>query len=335
MGTGRILRRVNLFGTQTSSCKELLSLLRKEYSSLHRSFSWNTLGSSIAANILLPWKSHFCQLLTRTVHQEVKVIESKTSETDDQAVLYVHWPYCAKRCTYCNFNKYVSESINHERIAQCLETETKTLLNLSGVKQINSIFFGGGTPSLALPSTIERVINAVHDKVTFNPGSEVTLEANPTKLEMERLRDFKTAGVNRVSVGVQALNPKHLNLLGREHTVEQAISCVEKAKELYPGRVSVDVIFGCPGQTLEDWRTELHKVLSFCDDHISLYQLTLERGTPLYGWVKQKQCELPDSDTMADLYSEAIQLLDPLGLSVGWRKGLQRCSRPFGPISKE
>ncbi|KAL3877750.1 hypothetical protein ACJMK2_035412 [Sinanodonta woodiana] len=290
MGTGIISRRVYL-----------------------SSFSWNTLGFSVAANILLPWKSHFGQLLTRTVHQEVNVIESKTPETDDQAVLYVHWPYCAKRCTYCNFNKYVSESVDHERMAQCLETETRTLLKLSGVKQINSIFFGGGTPSLALPSTIERVINTVRDKVTFKPGSEVTLEANPTKLETERLRDFKTVGVNRVSIGVQALNQNHLNLLGREHTVEQSISCVKKAGALFPGRVSVDVIFGRPKQTLEDWRIELHRVLSFCDDHISLYQLTLEAGTPLYRWVKEKQCELPDSDTMADLYSEAIQILGDHG----------------------
>ncbi|XP_069125405.1 radical S-adenosyl methionine domain-containing protein 1, mitochondrial-like [Argopecten irradians] len=229
---------------------------------------------------------------------------------DDQAVLYVHWPYCSKRCTYCNFNKYISRNVDNERMTRCLMKETQTLIECSHVSRINSIFFGGGTPSLATPRTIAKVIETVTKTTWLHGNAEVTLEVNPTHLETGKLRDFRSAGVNRVSIGVQALNDSDLKLLGREHDTQDSMRCIEEARNLFPGCVSIDVIFGRPGQTLGSWISELQKILAVSDQHISLYQLTLERGTQLFKWVQNGLIELPDEDAMADMYLEAVKTLE-------------------------
>ncbi|XP_013790314.1 radical S-adenosyl methionine domain-containing protein 1, mitochondrial-like, partial [Limulus polyphemus] len=200
----------------------------------------------------------------------------------EKAALYVHWPYCEKRCSYCNFNKYISNHVNHARMCECLVKEATTLLRLSGIKTVETIFFGGGTPSLAQPHTIESVINCVKNLVAVPHDAEVTLECNPTTLEAQRLREFKLAGVNRVSIGIQALNDRDLLLLGRNHSVKEALRVIEQAKNIYNGRTSIDIIFGRPYQSQYSWQDELKKLLEICDDHISLYQLTLERGTSLF-----------------------------------------------------
>ncbi|OWF47256.1 Radical S-adenosyl methionine domain-containing protein 1, mitochondrial [Mizuhopecten yessoensis] len=224
------------------------------------------------------------------------------------------WPYCSKRCTYCNFNKYISRNVDNIRMTKCLAKETKTLMEYSRVSRINSIFFGGGTPSLAEPKTIATVIETVNKTgQLLHPEAEVTLEVNPTLLETGKLREFRAAGVNRVSIGVQALNDTDLKALGREHSSLDSMKCIEEAVSLYPGQVSVDVIFGRPGQTLDSWITELQHVLSVSDKHISLYQLTLERGTQLFKWVESGHMELPDDDTMADMYLEAVKTLEKHG----------------------
>lgn len=187
-------------------------------------------------------------------------------------------------------------------------------MQLSGISKINSIFFGGGTPSLALPSTVGRVIDMVKHHVTFPEGSEVTLEANPTQLETSRLKDFKSAGVNRLSIGVQALNEEDLKFLGRDHSVTEAERCIEEAQKMFPGHVSVDLMFGRPGQTLEAWVDELAQVIRFGVNHLSLYQLTVERGTQLFRWVQNGDISLPDNDEMADMYSSAVKILEAHGL---------------------
>ncbi|XP_053391651.1 radical S-adenosyl methionine domain-containing protein 1, mitochondrial-like [Mercenaria mercenaria] len=240
--------------------------------------------------------------------------EALRDTLDDEATLYVHWPYCARRCTYCNFNKYISKSVEHTRMADCLAKETSTLLQLSGVSRVKSIFFGGGTPSLALPSTVGKVIDTVADHVTFTEGSEVTLEANPTHLAIGKLKDFQHVGVNRLSVGVQALNTEDLKLLGRDHSVTEALRCVEAAKCVFPEHVSVDLMFGRPGQSVEAWRKELHQVIDMDVNHVSLYQLTVERGTQLFKWVDSGHVTVPDNDTMADMYIAAVELLEAHGL---------------------
>ena len=232
------------------------------------------------------------------------------NDLTQSASLYVHWPYCAKRCTYCDFNKYVQSNIDHKRITNCLVTETTTLLNLSGVKSITSIYFGGGTPSLAKPKTVQKIIEAIQSTVHFPEKMEITLEANPTALEASKLRDFRSAGINRLSVGVQSLRDNDLQLLGRNHSAAESISCVKEAVKLFEGRVSIDLIFGRPRQTVSDCLAELNEALKFCADHLSLYQLTIKKGTPLFKQVSSNQVTLPDMDTLASMYEACVELLE-------------------------
>lgn len=230
-----------------------------------------------------------------------------------EATLYVHWPYCERRCTYCNFNKYISKSVDHDRMQACLLTETATLLDLSGVQSIRSIFFGGGTPSLARPSTLGSIVDLVAQKTHLPDGVEITLEANPTSAEASKLAEFKAVGINRVSIGIQSLAEEDLRVLGRDHSVEEALRCLEVSKELFPGRTSVDLIFGRPNQTPDSFRGELEKLLALSDDHISLYQLTLERGTALFKKVMDRELAVPSAEKMADLYSLAVEELTAAG----------------------
>ncbi|XP_077980008.1 radical S-adenosyl methionine domain-containing protein 1, mitochondrial-like [Glandiceps talaboti] len=231
------------------------------------------------------------------------------------ASIYVHWPYCRRRCTYCNFNKYINSNVNEDRLKSCLVRETTTLLEMSGVNNISSIFFGGGTPSLAAPSTIAAIIDTVQQVTNLQPNAEITLEANPTNLETHKLKDFKSAGVNRLSLGIQSLNNQDLKILGRDHSVEESLKCLTEAKQLFPGKTSVDLIFGRPGQRLDDWKQELQKILCLCDDHISLYQLTLERGTALFKMCTSGNLSVPDDDSMAELYELAVDTLSNAGFT--------------------
>ncbi|XP_078345947.1 radical S-adenosyl methionine domain-containing protein 1, mitochondrial-like isoform X2 [Oculina patagonica] len=211
---------------------------------------------------------------------------------DDEATLYVHWPFCKQICTFCNFNKYISNNVDHQRMRKCLVTETETLLRLSGVKRISSVYFGGGTPSLAEPLTISSVLETAARICHLSTEAEVTLEANPTSVETDNLRHFHTAGINRLSLGVQSFSAKDLLLLGRDNTIKDSLQALQTAKSIFPGKVSIDLMFGRPQQTLDEWHKELSQALSVCDDHVSLYQLTLERGTPLYKSVKSGKLTL-------------------------------------------
>ncbi|CAG5136572.1 unnamed protein product, partial [Candidula unifasciata] len=225
------------------------------------------------------------------------------------AALYVHWPYCKRRCTYCNFNKYVDKSVDHQRMKACLIKEAETLMGMAGVIEITSVFFGGGTPSLAKPETIEYFLDAVCHRAFISDKSEISMEINPTSLEIENLRLFKGAGVNRVSIGVQTLNKTGLQILGRDHTAYESLRCLEMAKVLFPGRVSVDLIFGWPGQTLDMWLAELDQVISYCDNHVSLYQLTLERGTQLFKQIQSGHLISVDPSVVEDMYLQAVKML--------------------------
>ncbi|XP_076075077.1 radical S-adenosyl methionine domain-containing protein 1, mitochondrial-like [Mytilus galloprovincialis] len=237
------------------------------------------------------------------------------AETSGQnkATLYVHWPYCAKMCSYCNFNKYIRSDVDNSRMTDCMVKEVETLIKISGITEIKSVYFGGGTPSLAESGMIASVIQAVQSSATLPKHAEITLEANPTTTERAKLKEFKDAGVNRLSIGVQSLYKEDLEFLGRQHSVEDAIRCISDAKDLYPGDVSIDIIFGRPNQTVQKWNKELQQLLSLCDDHVSLYQLTVERGTPLFKWVQNKIVILPNDEVMADLYETAIEVLESRG----------------------
>ncbi|XP_032242764.1 radical S-adenosyl methionine domain-containing protein 1, mitochondrial isoform X7 [Nematostella vectensis] len=225
-----------------------------------------------------------------------------------EATIYVHWPYCKSLCSFCNFNKYVREFIDHERMKKCLVKECKSLLEISGAKTINSVYFGGGTPSLAKPSTFSAILECLQQKGVLNPNAEVTLEANPTSAESHKLRDFKTAGINRLSLGVQSLSEDELAVLGRQGSCLESLKSLDMAKVLFPGRVSVDLMFGRPKQTAPEWERELEEILPLCDNHISIYQLTLHRGTSLFRQVQEGKLVVPDSDQMADLYLTTVDV---------------------------
>ncbi|XP_061233250.1 radical S-adenosyl methionine domain-containing protein 1, mitochondrial [Neopsephotus bourkii] len=229
------------------------------------------------------------------------------------ASVYVHWPYCRKRCSYCNFNTYLVPAVDEAAVRACLVQETHTLLQLSQVKSITSVFFGGGTPSLASPGTIAAVLEAVAGAAHLPAGAEVTLEANPSSTTTQRLAGFKAAGINRLSIGVQSLDDAELRLLGREHTATEAQAAVEAARGLFPGRTSIDLIFGLPRQSLGAWTQRLEAALGLCDDHISLYQLTLERGTALAAQVLGGALPVPPQDLLADMYQAARTTLVAAG----------------------
>uniref|UniRef100_A0A3B3ZZZ8 Radical S-adenosyl methionine domain-containing protein n=1 Tax=Periophthalmus magnuspinnatus TaxID=409849 RepID=A0A3B3ZZZ8_9GOBI len=221
----------------------------------------------------------------------------------------LQWPYCLRRCSYCNFNKYISRSSSDNIMTECLQKEAQTLLQLSQVSCITSVFLGGGTPSLAHPSTFAAVLESISQHAHIHHNAEVTLEVNPTPLGRSKLEDFYHAGVNRFSVGVQTLNDDDLVVLLRDHSSHDALRTIEEASRLCPGRVSVDLMFGRPGQTVRSWDTELREVLQICDDHLSLYQLTVERGTQLFKQVQRGEVTVPEEEVTAEMYQRARAVL--------------------------
>ncbi|KAM3909956.1 radical S-adenosyl methionine domain-containing protein 1, mitochondrial isoform 2-T2 [Leptodactylus fuscus] len=223
------------------------------------------------------------------------------------------WPYCEKRCTYCNFNKYITRSDNEDVLRSCLVQEARTLIQLSQVRRVPSIFFGGGTPSLASPSTIHTILEEISKSAYLPLDAEISLEANPTSLRESKLQQFRDAGVNRLSIGVQSLDDQDLLLLGRTHTASDAQRTMEEACKIFPGRTSVDVMFGLPGQSLASWHNTLHRLLAQCDDHVSLYQLTLERGTMMFKWKEKGQLAFPDPELTAQMYDDARWTLQEAG----------------------
>nr|XP_020769857.1 radical S-adenosyl methionine domain-containing protein 1, mitochondrial isoform X2 [Odocoileus virginianus texanus] len=230
-----------------------------------------------------------------------------------RAALYVHWPYCEKRCSYCNFNKYIPRGVDEAALRRCLVTEAQTLLRLSGVRQVESVFFGGGTPSLASPQTVAAVLEAVAQAAHLPADSEVTLEANPTSASGSRLAAFGAAGVNRLSIGLQSLDDTELQLLGRTHSASDALQTLAEAQRLFPGRVSVDLMLGLPAQQVGPWLRQLQDLLRCCDDHVSLYQLSLERGTALFTQVQQGALPAPDPELAAEMYQEGRAVLREAG----------------------
>ncbi len=200
--------------------------------------------------------------------------------------IYIHWPFCTKKCPYCDFNSYVSNNIDYKGwlvgFFQSIENQKKFFAG----KKIKSIFFGGGTPSLMDPDAVFQLINYFkkHNKDNgFGEISEITLESNPSTFEIKRFKDFKKAGVNRLSTGIQSFKDSSLKFLGRNHSSVEAIKALEKSNEIFE-RTNFDLIIGLPNQTLEDWKLELDFALQFFKEHISIYQLTIEEGTPFFRW---------------------------------------------------
>lgn len=233
--------------------------------------------------------------------------------------LYIHWPFCASKCPYCDFNSHVRDSFDESLWEKALLKELAFMGRLAGPRLLTSVFFGGGTPSLMPPRLVERLLQALGTYWHLAPDLEITLEANPNSVEVARLKAFKTAGINRLSMGIQSLRTEALKFLGRKHTLDEAIQALEAARQIFE-RFSFDLIYARPGQTLQAWEAELTEALSFAGTHLSLYQLTLEPGTAFYTAHQRGAWRLPAEDRAADLY----QLTQDIMASAG---------RPFYEVS--
>jgi oxygen-independent coproporphyrinogen-3 oxidase len=227
--------------------------------------------------------------------------------------LYVHWPFCASRCPYCDFNAHVRERLDQGRYRDAILAELRFEAARLGKRPLGSIFFGGGTPSLMEPETAAAVIAAARAAFPSAHEPEITLEANPTSVELGRLEAFRAAGVNRVSLGIQALDDTALAFLGRRHSAPQALEALGLARRLFP-RASFDLIYARPGQSVAAWREEVRRALGYGLDHLSLYQLTIEPGTPFERAHARGEITLPDDATQAALYDATVEEAARAGL---------------------
>lgn len=228
--------------------------------------------------------------------------------------VYIHWPFCAAKCPYCDFNSHVRKAIDHSAWRNALLCDLRTQAEFSDKETVTSIFFGGGTPSLMEPETVGALIDEVGRLFQVANNLEVTLEANPTSVEAGRFRDFRSAGVNRVSMGIQALNDPDLKALGRMHSAAEAMAAFNVARENFD-RISFDLIYARQNQSLDDWSSELRRAIGLAVDHLSLYQLTIEAGTrfgDLYDRNKLKG--LPSDSLGADMYDLTQEICFDSGL---------------------
>jgi putative oxygen-independent coproporphyrinogen III oxidase len=226
---------------------------------------------------------------------------TQTISLPGDLALYVHWPFCLAKCPYCDFNSHVRERSDQDRFCAALRRELGTEAGRLGRRRLTSVFFGGGTPSLMDPSTVGALLNDAARWFDVLDDLEITLEANPTSIEAGRLANYRAAGVNRVSIGIQSLDETALRTLGRQHSSGEAIAALALARELFP-RVSFDLIYARPGQDMASWRAELRAALAIAADHLSLYQLTIEPATQFEVLHRQGKIVLPDEDTAAALY---------------------------------
>lgn len=231
----------------------------------------------------------------------------------DTQALYIHWPFCVSKCPYCDFNSHVRESVDVAAWRSALLADMAHEAGLTAGRPLSSIFFGGGTPSLMPPALVADLIAAAQDHWGFTPDMEITLEANPNSVEAARFGDLAAAGINRVSLGLQALDGEALHFLGRAHDVAEGLAALDTAQRLFE-RVSFDLIYARPGQREADWEKELAQALSFGTGHLSLYQLTIEPGTRFATLVAQGKLTPADPDHGATLYELTAAMTGAAGI---------------------
>ena len=228
--------------------------------------------------------------------------------------VYVHWPFCLSKCPYCDFNSHVRHAaIDEDRFARAFAREIETTAARVPGRQVSSIFLGGGTPSLMRPETVGAVLDAIAKHWRLDDGVEVTLEANPTSVEAARFAGYRAAGVNRVSLGVQALDDASLKQLGRLHSVREALDAVAIARKAFE-RYSFDLIYARPDQTADMWAAELQLAIKEAAEHLSLYQLTIEEGTPFFGLYAAGKLKTPNEATARALYDVTQEVCAHHGL---------------------
>lgn len=227
--------------------------------------------------------------------------------------LYIHWPFCLAKCPYCDFNSHVRQSIDDGAWQRALLAELRYWREQTPNHQLHTVFFGGGTPSLMTPATVAALIDSATRLWPSGNNVEITLEANPTSVEADKFAGFKAAGVNRVSLGVQALHDEALQFLGRQHNVAEAKAALQTAAR-YFSRYSFDLIYARPAQTLPEWQAELAEALHYAADHLSLYQLTIEENTGFKALYDRGRIAMPDEHTAATLYETTEELMAKHGM---------------------
>jgi putative oxygen-independent coproporphyrinogen III oxidase len=232
---------------------------------------------------------------------------------EESLAVYIHWPFCRSKCPYCDFNSHVRDRVEAARWTRALLADLDHHAALAPGRQVGSVFFGGGTPSLMPPETVAALLERVRQHWAVSADLEVTLEANPNSAEAARFRAFAAAGVNRQSLGVQALDPAALRLLGRLHDRAEAIAAIEHARDSF-ARFSFDLIYARPGQSLAAWRQELDEALALAGEHLSLYQLTVEPGTAFATLARRGELVPPDEELAAALYEITQDRLAAHGL---------------------
>jgi putative oxygen-independent coproporphyrinogen III oxidase len=247
------------------------------------------------------------------MHEQAYTQPKLNKSATGPLALYVHWPFCVSKCPYCDFNSHVREQVDVAAWQAALLSDMAHEAALTPGRKLSSIFFGGGTPSLMPPALVEQLIAAAERHWGFADDIEITLEANPSSVEAANFHDLAKAGVNRVSLGLQSLDDQTLEFLGRAHDVEEGLAALDTAQRAFD-RVSFDLIYARPGQSLEDWQKELDRALSFGTGHLSLYQLTIEPGTRFETLVRTGKLIPADDDHCADLFELNRSIMNAAGL---------------------
>lgn len=227
--------------------------------------------------------------------------------------LYIHWPFCVSKCPYCDFNSHVRDAIDHDQWLNALIFDLRHEHQVNPEVRISSIFFGGGTPSLMPPRLVANLIQEAQRLWGLSKGCEITLEANPSSVESARFADLANAGINRISLGLQSLDDQSLHFLGRAHSVQEGLAALDIARRHF-ARVSFDLIYARPGQSLSDWQAELSRAIGFGTGHMSLYQLTIEEGTRFASDVRKGLFTPTDDDQGADLFALTQAMMNAAGL---------------------
>jgi len=237
-----------------------------------------------------------------------------TLTTPAPFAVYVHWPFCLSKCPYCDFNSHVRHGgYDESGYVRAIEAELAASAARTPGRTVSTVFFGGGTPSLMQPQSVQAILDAIAKHWSVAADVEVSLEANPTSVEATRFRGYRSAGVNRVSLGVQALDDLALKELGRLHSAQEALDAIKVARSIFD-RYSFDLIYARPRQTPEAWRAELKRAIDEAAEHLSLYQLTIEPGTPFFGLHKAGKIAIPDDDLGRELYDLTQSVCDAAGL---------------------
>ena len=251
--------------------------------------------------------------LSRTAGEGAERSEAGEGISAEPLAIYIHWPFCRSKCPYCDFNSHVRDKVDEARWTRALLSDLARQAELAPGREVGTVFFGGGTPSLMPPETVAALLGALRSHWVVSPDLEVTLEANPNSAEADRFRALADAGVNRLSLGVQSLDPAALRLLGRAHNRDEAIGAIEHACESFP-RFSFDLIYARPGQSVAAWRRELDEALVLAGEHLSLYQLTIEPGTAFATAARLGEIALPEEDLAAAMFEMTQERLAADGL---------------------